>query len=125
MEDGTATLELALQWYQKTIDNYPQDPVAPHALYGAIWALNDLGRKEELETVAREFIEKNKNDNEFDILAAEVQLRFADIKRTEFQQYVEAAEEYAKLWEYRDLPKFHLVKLMGKFFEGRSYYEGR
>ena len=122
-EAGMATLELALQWYQKTIDDYPQDPVAPHALYGAIWALNDLGRQEELETVAREFIEKNKNDNEFDILAAEVQLRFADIKRTEFKQYIEAAEEYAKLWEYRDLPKFHRVKLMGKFFEGRSYYE--
>ena len=122
-ETGMPTLELALQWYQKTVDNYPQDPVAPHALYGAIWALNDLGRKEELETIAREFIEKNKNDNEFDILAAEVQLRFADIKRTEFKQYVEAAEEYAKLWDYRPLPKFHLVKLMGKFFEGRSYYE--
>ena len=122
-EAGMATLEIALQWYQKTIDDYPQDAVAPHALYGAIWALNDLGRQEELETVAHEFIEKNKNDNEFDILAAEVQLRFADIKRTEFKQYVEAAQEYAKLWEYRDLPKFHLVKLMGKFFEGRSYYE--
>ena len=123
MEQSTATLELALQWYQKTIDNFPADPVAPHALYGAIWALNDLGRKEELETVAREFIDKNRNDNEFDILAAEVQLRFADIKRTEFKQYIEAAEEYAKLWDYRPLPKFHLVKLMGKFFEGRSYYE--
>lgn len=122
-EAAMATLELSLQWYQKTIDDYPQDPVAPHALYGAIWALNDLGRQEELETVAREFIEKNKNDNEFDILAAEVQLRFADIKRTEFKQYIEAAQEYAKLWEYRDLPKFHRVKLMGKFFEGRSYYE--
>ena len=122
-DTGMATLELALEWYQKTVDNYPQDPVAPHALYGAIWALNDLGRKDELETIAREFIEKNKNDNEFDILAAEVQLRFADIKRTEFKQYIEAAEEYAKLWDYRPLPKFHLVKLMGKFFEGRSYYE--
>ena len=122
-DTGMATLELALQWYQKTVDDYPQDPVAPHALYGAIWALNDLGRKDELEAIAREFIEKNKNDNEFDILAAEVQLRFADIKRTEFKQYVEAAEEYAKLWDYRPLPKFHLVKLMGKFFEGRSYYE--
>ena len=122
-QQAMTTLELALTWYQKTIDDFPQDAVAPHALYGAIWALNDLGRKEELETVAREFIDKNKNDNEFDILAAEVQLRFADIKRQEFKQYVEAAQEYAKLWDYRPLPKFHLVKLMGKFFEGRSYYE--
>ena len=117
------TLALALQWYQKTVDNYPQDPVAPHALYGALWTLNDLGQKEDLEIIAREFIEMNKNDSELDLLAAEVQLRFADIKRTEFKQYVEAAEEYAKLWNYRPLPKFHLVKLMGKLFEGRSYYE--
>lgn len=123
MENGDATLVLALEWYQKTVDDFPEDPVAPHAFYGAIWTLNDLGRKEELERVANEFIEKNKNDNEFDILAAEVQLRFADMKRTEFKQYVEAAEEYAKLWDYRPLPKFHLLKLMGKFFEGRSYYE--
>ena len=123
MEDGDANLTLALEWYQKTVDDFPEDPVAPHALYGAIWTLNDLGRKEDLERVAHEFIEKNKNDNEFDILAAEVQLRFADMKRTEFKQYVEAAEEYAKLWDYRPLPKFHLLKLMGKFFEGRSYYE--
>ncbi len=123
MEDGDATLTLALEWYQRTVDDFPEDPVAPHALYGAIWTLNDLGKKEELERVAHEFIEKNKNDNEFDILAAEVQLRFADMKRTEFKQYVEAAEEYAKLWDYRPLPKFHLLKLMGKFFEGRSYYE--
>ena len=122
-EQGTQTLTLALEWYQQTVDNYPENPVAPHALYGAIWTLNDLGRKDELERVARDFIEKNKNDNEFDILAAEVQLRFADMKRTEFHQYLEAAAEYAKLWDYRPLPKFHLVKLMGKFFEGRSYYE--
>lgn len=122
-EEGTTTLESALEWYQKTVDDFPENPVVPHALYGAIWTLNDLGRKEELEKVASGFIEKNRNDNEFDILAAEVQLRFADIKRTEFKQYVEAAEEYAKLWDYRPLPKFHLIKLMGKFLEGRSYYE--
>ena len=123
MDQGNDTLELALEWYQNTVDNYPENPVTPHALYGAIWTLNDLDRKEELEKVARDFIEKNKNDNEYDILAAEVQLRFADMKRTEFHQYLEAAEEYAKLWDYRPLPKFHNVKLMGKFFEGRSYYE--
>ncbi len=123
MEEGDANLILALEWYQKTVDDFPEDPVVPHALYGAIWTLNDLGRKEELEKVANDFIEKNKNDNEFDILAAEVQLRFADMKRSEFKQYAEAAEEYAKLWDYRPLPKFHRLKLMGKFFEGKSYYE--
>ena len=121
--EANATFILALEWYQRTVDNHSDDPVAPHALYGAIWTLNELDRKDELERVARDFIEKNKNDNEYDIMAAEVQLRFADLKRTEFNQYLDAAEEYAKLWEYRPLPKFHVVKLMGKFFEGRSYYE--
>lgn len=123
MDEANATLELALTWYQQTVDDFPENPVAPHALYGAIWTLNDLGRKDDMEKVAHEFIEKNKNDNDFDILAAEVQLRFADMKRDDFKQYLEAAEEYAKLWDYRPLPKFHLVKLMGKFFEGRSYFE--
>ena len=120
---GMVTLEYALQWYQQTVDDFPLNPVAPYALFGAIWTLNDLGRKAELERVVREFIEKIKYDNEFDILAAEVQLRFAGIMRIEFKQYVEAAEEYAKLWDYPPLPKFYLVRLMGKFFEGRSYYE--
>ena len=123
MEEGAATLELALEWYQRTVDEFPENPVVPHAVYGAIWTLNDLDRKEDLEKVAQEFIEKNRNDNEYDILAAEVQLSFANMKLTEFKQYVEAAEEYAKLWDYRPLPKFHLIKLTGKFFEGRSYYE--
>ncbi len=122
-DEWKATLELALEWYQKTVDDFPENSFVPHALYGVIWTLNDLDRKEDLENVAREFIEKNRNDNELDILAAEVQLSFANIKRTEFKQYLEAAEEYAKLWDYRPLPKFHLIKLMGKFFEGRSYYE--
>ena len=121
--EANTTFTFALEWYQRTVDNHSDNPVAPHALYGAIWTLNELDRKEDLERVARDFIDKNKDDNEYDIMAAEVQLRFADMKRTEFNQYLEAAEEYAKLWEYRPLPKFHVVKLMGKFFEGRSYYE--
>ena len=113
----------ALIWYRKVIDDYSTDPVAPHALYGAVWVLNELERKEELETVARELIEKNRNDPEFDLLAAEVQLKFADIKFNDFKKYEESAAEYAKLWEYTDLPKFHTIKLIGKFQEGRAYYE--
>lgn len=116
-------LEIALKWYQKTIDEYPTDPVAPHALYGAIWALNDLNRKEELEAVAQKFIEQNRADPELDIFAAEVQLKFADIKFNDFKRYEEAAEEYAKLWTYPPLPKFHRLKLIGKFQEGQAYYK--
>ena len=116
-------LEIALKWYQKTIDEYPADPVAPHALYGAIWALNDLNRKEELEAIAQKFIEQNRADPEMDILAAEVQLKFADIKFNDFKRYEEAADEYAKLWAYPPLPKFHRLKLIGKFQEGQAYYK--
>ena len=116
-------LEIALKWYQKTIDEYPTDPVAPHALYGAIWALNDLNRKEELEAIAQKFIEQNRADPELDIFAAEVQLKFADIKFNDFKRYEEAADEYAKLWAYPPLPKFHRLKLIGKFQEGQAYYK--
>ena len=116
-------LEIALKWYQKTIDEYPADPVAPHALYGAIWALNDLNRKEELEAIAQKFIEQNRADPELDIFAAEVQLKFADIKFNDFKRYEEAADEYAKLWTYPPLPKFHRLKLIGKFQEGQAYYK--
>ncbi len=122
-EAANASFEEALMWYQKAVDDFPADPVASHALYGAIWALNALGRKDELETVAREFIDKNRMDNELDLLAAEVQLKFADLKFNDFKQYEDAAAEYSKLWEYRDFPKFHLIKLIGKFQEARSYYE--
>ncbi len=122
-EQGMLTLELALQWQQQTYEEFPENPVAQHAVYGAIWTLNDLERKEDMMKLAREFIETNRNDNEFDILAAEAQLHLADTQRINFMQYVESAEEYAKIWDYRTLSKFHLVKLMAKHFEGRSYFE--
>ncbi|MCZ6675879.1 MAG: tetratricopeptide repeat protein [Candidatus Poribacteria bacterium] len=123
IDQANPNFEIALTWYQKAYDEFPTDPVAPHALYGAIWALNDLDRKDELEKVARGFIDKNRDDPEFDILSAEVQLKFADMKFSDFKQYDAAAVEYAKLWDYTPLPKFHLIKLIGKFQEARSYFE--
>ena len=44
MIQATGSLELALQWYQKTIDNYPQDPIAPHAFYALARVYLDTGR---------------------------------------------------------------------------------
>ena len=41
---ATASLELASQWYQKTIDNYPQDPIAPYAFYALARVYFDTGR---------------------------------------------------------------------------------
>ena len=71
---ATVSLESALQWYQKTITNYPQDSIALQALYSAVKTLDALGRKEELEDVAREFINKAQDSSGFDSLVAEVQL---------------------------------------------------
>ena len=78
---ATESLELASQWYQKMIDNYPQDPIALHALYGAVKTLESLGRKEELKDVAREFIKKAQYSSGFDSLVAEVQLILEDLLR--------------------------------------------
>ena len=78
---ATESLELALQWYQKVIDNYPQDHIALHALYGAVKTLDSVGHKVELENVAREFINKAQYSSEFDSLIAEVQLILEDLLR--------------------------------------------
>ena len=44
MIQAAASIELAGQWYQKTIDNYPQDPIAPHAFYALARAYLDTGK---------------------------------------------------------------------------------
>lgn len=78
---ATESLELALQWYQQTSDNYPQDPIALRALYGAVMTLDSLGRKDALENVASEFINKAQGNSGFDSLIAEVQLILEDLLR--------------------------------------------
>ena len=53
-EFTTGYFAKALRWYQKILDDFPTDEVAPHALYGAMWSLNALERKDELEHAALE-----------------------------------------------------------------------
>ena len=53
-ETQSLFFEEALRWYQKILDNFPTDAIAPHALYGIISVLNDLGRKGELERLVLE-----------------------------------------------------------------------
>ena len=122
-EELIGTLEVALKSYQTIAKLFPDNPILPHASYGAIWTLDKLGHTADFQKAAYDFIQKYQNDPEFDIFAAEVQLRSADIKRTKFKQYVDAAEEYAQTWDYPPLPKFLLLKLKAKFFEGLSYYQ--
>ena len=54
------------------------------------------------------------------LLAAEAQLKFADIKREEFEDYTGAAAEYAKLVNHPQIPhpRLDLLKLQGKYYEG-------
>ncbi len=120
---ATASFKQGLTWYQNTVDNYPDNKIVPHAAYGVFWTFNELERYNDLEKAAKEYIEKYRNDIEFDKFAAEVQLRLADIKRTEYKQYIEAAREYADIADYRKLPKFHYIQMMAKFFEGKCYFE--
>ncbi|HIE28750.1 TPA: tetratricopeptide repeat protein [Candidatus Poribacteria bacterium] len=114
--------ENSLAWYQKVLDNYPDDDIAPHALYGAIWSLSELGRDDEVQAVGANFIAQKKEDPDFDLQAAEIQMKLGDIQ-LKMEKYSRAAEEYAKVWdEYQDLPKFFLLKLISKFQEGTSYF---
>ena len=122
-EESIGTLETALKSYQTIVELFPDNPILPHALYGAIWTLDKLEPTANFQKAAHDFILKYQNDPEFDIFAAEVQLLSADMKRKKIKEYVEAAEEYAQTWDYPPLPKFHLVKLKAKFFEGLSYYQ--
>ncbi|MCY4402560.1 MAG: tetratricopeptide repeat protein [Candidatus Poribacteria bacterium] len=120
---STTSLKQALTWYQSTVDNFPNNKIVPQASYGIIWTLNELERYKDIEILAQRYIKKYRTGSEFDILAAKVQLRLADIRREEYKQYVEAAREYAMIWDYPMLPKFNYVKLMGKYFEGMCYFE--
>jgi len=115
--------ENSLTWYQKVLDDYPDDDIAPHALYGAIWSLSELGRNDEVQAVGASFIAQKKQDPDFDLQAAEIQMRLGGIQY-DMENYSRAAEEYAKVWDdySQDLPKFFLLKLMSKFQEGASYF---
>ncbi len=123
VELATESFKQALTWYQNTVANFPKNKIAPHAIFGEIWSLNELGRYKDLEKTANKYIEKYQNNPEFDLFVAEVQLQLADIMRMEYKQYVQAAREYAKISNYPSHPKFHFVKLMAKIFEGKCYFE--
>jgi tetratricopeptide (TPR) repeat protein len=129
--------EKSLEWYKKVVENYPDDPVMPYAMYGMLWSLSKLKRYGELEKLARQFIAERKDDEDFDLQAAEMQMKVGDIyfemaenAMTEgdveaaISRYQQAAQEYAKTWtDYMDLPKFNLIKCVSKFQEALSYYK--
>ncbi|MDE0085532.1 MAG: tetratricopeptide repeat protein, partial [Candidatus Poribacteria bacterium] len=123
----------ALSRYEKIIDEYPTDDVAPYALYGgllvrmkleSIQKKNNEIRAVALTQKAEEYIDKLREANADEILLAEAQLNFAHIKRGELQDYKGAAAEYKKLWDNQtprpDLT-FNLIKLQGKYYEGVCY----
>ncbi|MCD6508683.1 tetratricopeptide repeat protein [Candidatus Poribacteria bacterium] len=129
--------EKALEWYKKAVDKFPKDPIMPYAMYGMLWSLSKLKRYEELEKLARQFIAERKNDEDFDLQAAEMQMKLGDIYfelaendikqgkvDSAINRYEQAIQEYAKTWtDYKELPKFNLIKCVSKFQEALSYYK--
>lgn len=114
--------EQALDWYQRVIDEHSDSPIVKDATYSKIWALNDLKRFGEAETVGRAYIDKYKDDIIYDIAAAETQVILGDIK-FDAEDYLAAADEYLKVpVDYKDLPKFDLFKSKSLLQAGLSYY---
>lgn len=101
--------------------DFREDPVAPYAMYRAMWALYELGRKDELETFATTYINALRDNKP--TLSAEAQFRFAEILREKLEDYEGAATEYAKLQSYPPIPnlRLDLIKLKGKYYEGFCY----
>ena len=123
----------ALSRYEKIIDEYPTDDVAPYALYGALLVrmkLESIEKKaNEIRAVAltqkaEEYIDKLRKANADEILLAEAQRNFAHMQREELQDYKGAAAEYKKLWDnYMPRPDLtlNLIKLQGKYYEAVCY----
>ena len=65
------------------------------------------------------FLSRGKAKLKNALLAAEAQLKFADIKREELGDYTGAATEYAKLMDHPQIPhpRLDLLKLRGKYYE--------
>ena len=115
--------EMALEWYDRVVVDFPESPIVKDAIYGKIWSLNDLKRYAEAEAVGREYINKYKNDDVYDIAAAETQMMLGDIK-FDTEDYVAAADEYLRVAsDYRDLPKFDPFKSRSLLQAGYSYYK--
>ena len=113
-----ATLKLALQWYQRTLDNYPQDPIAPYVRYEAVMVLDKLRRREELEDVAREFIYRYRYDREFSFRVTMVRLKLADFLRHE-KRFAEAVIEYQAVYDSNPTDEYADRAL---YLVGRCYY---
>ena len=84
--------------------------------------LSEPGIEGVLKHITDKYISNIRDDHP--LLAAEVQLKFAHVKRDKFKQYDDAAEEYKKLWtDYFPSPdlRLNLLKLQGKYYEGLCY----
>ncbi|GIX05758.1 MAG: hypothetical protein KatS3mg115_0161 [Candidatus Poribacteria bacterium] len=112
----------ALQWYETVLQRFPEDPLAPYALYGALWSLAELGRYDELIERGRAFVQAHADDPDFDLQAAEIQMKLGDIMFDQ-EEYLKAAEEYARVIAFPDLPKFYAVKLRSYYQQGVSYFQ--
>lgn len=112
--------ESSLKWYDTVMERFPANELSAYALYGALWSLSELGRNDEVLARGRAFIEEHSKDPNFDLQSAEIQMKLGDIMY-EQGKYDVAAEEYAKVLQYPQLPKFYAVKLRSLFQQAVAY----
>lgn len=112
----------SLTWYDTVMERFPTEELAAYALYGALWSLSEHKppRNDEVLARGRAFIEEHSKDPNFDLQSAEIQMKLGDIMY-EQAKYDVAAEEYAKVLEYPQLPKFYAVKLRSLFQQAVTY----
>ncbi|MBT5711072.1 tetratricopeptide repeat protein, partial [Candidatus Poribacteria bacterium] len=115
------TYESALEWYRNLMDRHPDDPLAPYALYGELWSLSELQRYEEVLERGRSFVDAHIDDEDFDLQASEIQMKLGDIM-FEQERFAVAAQEYGRVLDFEDLPKFYAVKLRSLYQVGVSHF---
>ena len=62
-EKNQENLEVALNWYQKTLEKFPKDDLGPYALYGAMQVLNALVAKTNWQNLPVSILIKVRNWN--------------------------------------------------------------
>ena len=114
IETASENFERALKQYQKTLEDFPTDEIAPYALQSVIWVLSDLGRKDELER----FIQKHGSSLSMPIDA----LSKIDPGLSYFRHALNQEEHYK---DYKEALKNYqeaIKKVRNSLIRAQSYY---
>ena len=102
----------ALSWYQKNVNDFPKDIVAPDALYGALLALKKLGNKEQLEEIARKYLNDREKDDVFlaTNIKKEVSIKSEEVKNS-FDTVFTFAKNELNRTKYKNEKKINALLL--------------